>query len=52
MYPKHDVKRKKVLSRQATYTKTGRYQLEEKYLDKVSKQKSFYKPAFVLNEMF
>lgn len=39
MYPKHDVERKKMLSRQAIYTKTGRYQLEEKYLDKFSKQK-------------
>lgn len=39
MYAKHDVERKKVLSRQAIYTKTGRCQLEEKYLDKISKQK-------------
>lgn len=52
MYPKHDVERKKVLNRQAIYTKTGRYQLEKKYLDKISKQKSSYKPALILNEMF
>lgn len=38
MYSKH-VERKKVLTRQAIYIKTGRYELEEKNLDKISKQK-------------